>query len=80
MLLTGVRMATLAKIQKSLCGILILIFAGFLVTPTLKAQDTAPITPTGKFGGVMVGIKSSKTSALHFPWEGILPIFFENVS
>ena len=53
MLLTGVRMATLAKIQKSLCGILILIFAGFLVTPTLMAQDTAPITPTGKFGGVI---------------------------
>jgi len=53
MLLTGVRMSTSAKIQKSLCGILILIFAGFLGTPTLKAQDTAPTTPKGKFGGVI---------------------------
>ena len=56
MLLTGVRMATSAKIlkiQKSLCGILMLIFTGFLVTSTLKAQDTAPATPTGQFGGVI---------------------------
>ena len=56
MLLTGVRMATSAKIlkiQKSLCGILMLIFTGFLVTSTLKAQDTAPVNPTGQFGGVI---------------------------
>ena len=56
MLLTGVRMAVSAKflkIQKSLCGILMLIFTGFLVTSTLKAQDTAPSTPTGQFGGVI---------------------------
>ena len=56
MLLTGVRMATSAKIlkiQKSLCGILMLIFTGFLVTSTLKAQDTAPSTRTGQFGGVI---------------------------
>ena len=53
MLLTDVIIANSAKIQKSLCGILILIFVGFLVTPTLKAQDTAPTTPTGRFGGVI---------------------------